>query len=402
VAIGFGCHGFAEVWFHWGEGSMGGVGSVLMNILCKRQRIYFCLGLVGFFLLGVVHIPELWSGGFVWDESFSEYIPWRVESARQLTQGYFPFFTSRVFGGMPLFATSYNGILYPPNWLYCIFSPIVSHGLLLFHFVLGGAGMYCYLRSRKLLAVCSFIGSMFFLSLTFFICHKSHISMVEAGLFAPWVVYFARKYLISGKMKFVICLSLAIGLLISIGYQQLYLFAVVWIGFEWLMVFRFRREYYVKTGWLALAGIAGTLLMAVQIVPAMEMVEYTPREKMTFESWTDSSFPLANIPIFICGRVFGFSGDYLGRGGSAETIVTVSSFVWALVVFFFGVVLFSRKYRFLYRRWALVFGSGMVITFLLSMGSYLPGYEVLFHVPPFNMFRVPARWLYLTNIFGII
>lgn len=381
---------------------MGGVGSVLMNILCKRQRIYFCLGLVGFFLLGVVHVPELWSGGFVWDESFSEYIPWRVESARQLTQGHFPFFTSRVFGGMPLFATSYNGILYPPNWLYCIFGPIVSHGLLLFHFVLGGAGMYCYLRSRKLLAVCSFIGSMFFLSSTFFLCHKSHISMVEAGLFAPWVVYFARKYLISGNLKFGVLLSLFIAVLISIGYQQLFLFSVVWIGFEWLSVFRFRRDFYVKTGWLALAGLAGTLLMAVQILPAVEMAEYTPREGMTFDSWTDSSFSIVYMPLFLCGRVFGFSGDFLGQGGSAEMIVVVSSFVWTMMIFFLTTTLFSKKYRFLYRRWVLFFGSAVVVTFLLSLGHHLPGYEFLFHLPPFNMFRVPARWLYLVNVFGII
>ncbi len=362
----------------------------------------FILALIAYVCIGVWLEPGILNNGFRFDESFSEYIPWRVEAGRLLASGEFPFFTQRVFGGMPLFPTSYSGVLYPPNWLYIFSPPWIANYLNVFHYALGGIGMYLYLRTWRLIPFCAFIGGLLFITNTFMLSHSSHVSMREAALFAPIVVWTARLLLKSPSFPRALLLSLLIALQISIGYQQLYLFTVLWIGVEWLALFKFNRKFLKKTLLLALAGVAGTALLGIQILTALEHVQYTPRAEMTVEVWQEASFPPNHILIHLNPRVFGFGWpDYMGDSFAAEIVVTVSLMAWALCVAYI-VFCLLKKFKVARKRITILLLVCIPVIFLLALGKYFPLNKYLFHVPPFNLFRVPSRWLFLMGTFVVI
>lgn len=368
------------------------------------NAIWILLPLLAYTALACLLTPELFLGGFRLDERFLEYIPWRVEAGRQLGQGMFPFFTSKVFGGMPLFSTSYTGVLYPLNWLYAVFPPKLSQALSLFHTAAGAMGMYVYLRSRRLVPFVAFAGGLFFLCNTFFLMHASHVSMREAALLAPWVVWLSRRVLLRPGPRRAGVLALAIAVHIAIGYQQIYLFTVLWIGVEWIASLRLNQRGIRQTAWLAAGGIVGTALLAVQILPALKLMEHTPRAAMTVDEWQLSPFNPSHALIFFSPRVFGLDlNDFMGDGYLAEIHATIPSAAWALALLSIALLFFSQRFR---RggqgRTTIVYTAAMAAAFLLAIGPHTPGYELLFHVPPFSLFRIPARYLFLANTFAVI
>ena len=101
------------------------------------------------------------------------FMPQRRLLATALQAGMLPLWTPFLGNGTPLFANFQSGALYPPNWLYAI-APFYGafNGLLVFHFLLGGAFMFSFARAidlSKSSAVAASIAYMlggYFVSLT--------------------------------------------------------------------------------------------------------------------------------------------------------------------------------------------------------------------------------------------
>ncbi len=369
------------------------------------RQLAWTLGVLlpGFLLIALIFTRGIWAGEYRWTESFSEYIPWRVEAARQIAAGQFPFFTEKVFGGMPLLALSYVGVLYPPNLAYVFFPPWIHNQLSVFHMLLGGFGMYLYLRSRRLVELACFAGAMFFVSHSFLLYHDSHISMRETALAAPLVAWLARRVMHRPGPGRAAWLALGIALQIAIGYQQVFLFTVLWIGVDWLTDWRRTRRFALGTAWLAVAGLVGVALMGIQILPTLENVSSTFRELMTLESWQTGSFPPSHLLQFLSPAALGTPwGTYLGESIPGEAHGTIPPLGWALALLAPVLAMRDRRIFAGRRRAVAILWLAVGVTFLLACGSYLPFNAWLFRVPPFNMFRVPGRWLFLTGVFAAI
>lgn len=341
----------------------------------------------------------VFNGGFTWDEGMSEYIPWRVEAGRQIAAGHFPFFTRNVFGGMPLFSLAYVGVLYPPNWLYAIFPPQLAGWLQVFHTVVGGMGMLHYLRARRIVTFAGFIGGLLFVANTFMVLHSGHIAMREAAMLAPWVALAALRVMQRPSFARAALLAVALALQIAAGYMQVTFFTVLWIAIDWLANLRRTRRFAAATALLAAGGLAGFALMAVQIMTTMQHVPQTPRVHMTLESWQIGSLPPRQAITFLIPRALGMKG---GVSYPGETIVTIPLIGWMLALMgllLVGMKPFRRRRRVIT---AIVYTSSIAVCVLLAFGQYLPINASLFHLPPFNMFRVPARWLLLASILASV
>ena len=89
-----------------------------LNSLASEQKIVrillFALPFIYFFpaLIGKVALVQ----GDGWIQN----IGMRVLVAKILSQGILPLWNPYEFGGMPLMATTYPGVFYPPNWLFVI------------------------------------------------------------------------------------------------------------------------------------------------------------------------------------------------------------------------------------------------------------------------------------------
>lgn len=375
--------------------------------MTARMRLLFLrvLCVAAFAVLGVVQFPEVLTGETRWDERFGEYVPWRVEAARLWRAGEIPFFTDRIFGGTPMLAFGYAGILYPPNVLYALVPPPralqVANLLYVFHTVVGGIGMMMLLRARRLRPFACFAGAMFFAAGTFGLCHSSHISMREAAMVAPWVAWAARRAAMRVERRRIAVLALAVCTEVLVGYAQVLLFALCWAGIEALCVLGPTRKGLVRAGALALGVAAGLALAAPQLATGAAVVSATTRSSLEIELWQHSSFDPEFAPHLLVPRALSEpDSGWLRDEYRGELVVTVNGAAWTLALAAVALAIARRDRARL--REGVVLWAGIGLAFLLATGKHFAPNALLFHVPPFNLFRIPSRWLWLAGSFACV
>ncbi len=60
-----------------------------------------------------------------WD-AIAQYYPWRVFYASSMSHGHIPLWNPHQFCGTPFLANGQSAVLYPPNLLFLVFSPITA------------------------------------------------------------------------------------------------------------------------------------------------------------------------------------------------------------------------------------------------------------------------------------
>lgn len=379
-----------------------GAGATAM-VLPRWRWWEMLLAMLSFAIIGAIQAPGIMHGGLGNGEAIGEYIPWRMEAMRLWAEGGLPFFTDRIFGGMPLLSTSYAGALYPPNFVYMLAGPWLWNWLSLLHTVVGGVGMMLYLRRWRLLQGPAYVGALLFVCCTFFFLHLEHIAMREAALLAPWVAWAARRVLAGPSATRAAVLAAAIAVQISCGYQQVFLFTVMWLGVDWLIAIGTSARVATRTAWMAIAGILGVGMMMIQILPGLEHVKETPRPFMEITEWQEASFPPSMVGIFLSSRAYGMGwADYVGDSWAGEVLTTLPSAGWVLATAAMLLALGSNRFGRNRGVAILVYTVASFVVLLLAFGEHFRMNPALFHVPPFSMFRVPSRWLLLACVFGSI
>ncbi len=355
-------------------------------------------------LFAVLLAPGVGNLGFRWDESFGESVAWRTEAARLALTGEFPFFTHRAYGGMALFSVPNTGVLYPPNWLYLVFPPWIWNFLLFGHVVAGGLGMFVYLRSHRLLVPVAAVGSFLFLGQQLLPVHSAHIPLQETALLAPWVVLAARWLLRAPGPRGAAALAVALAFQQAAGYQQLFLYTVLWMGVEWLAaLLRPGSRRLAATAWLATAGVLGVLLLAVQTIATLDHAALTHRGDHALGDVLVGSFPPAHLVTFFSPRALGAGGVYIGSGPPSEVLALIHPLGWVLALSAVGVAVALPRWRTGGRaRTALLFLAGSLAALLLAFGGEHPLVPAIIDLPPFRLFRIPARILFLANGLAVV
>ena len=103
-------------------------------LLCMAPLIYFLPATLGYIVLSP-------------DDGVLINIPMRVTAARMILNGEFPLWDPYIFGGMPFFAATQGGVLFPTSFLFLIFPPGVAVNIaMLLAFAVAGVGAYMYAR----------------------------------------------------------------------------------------------------------------------------------------------------------------------------------------------------------------------------------------------------------------
>ena len=113
----------------------------------------------------------------------------RVLIGQMIAQGQVPFWNPLIFAGTPLLASVYPGALYPPNWLFALFPPLVAMNIVVittYHIAL--IGSYFYGRKVGMTRLGAIITGTGFTFGAFMICHLGHTSRIAAAAWLPWIL----------------------------------------------------------------------------------------------------------------------------------------------------------------------------------------------------------------------
>lgn len=367
-------------------------------------------------LVAVFNTPLTAPNAILTDHDLYNYFyPYWQYRSDMLREGQLPLWNPYLFTGVPLLANSQVGVLYPPNLLLLgLDAPRAVAAAYLQHLCLAAAGMYLLLRlSSKLGALGGLGGALIFSLGGFFAAQAGHINQVQAAAWAPWVVLGFQQAIEHRQMLWLALAGVCLGVQLTAGHpQESYLTLAITglmatsetlrtairetghqtrrLGSRLLYPLRFGARLVGSAllgGWV-LGGVlvTGAGLAAVQLLPAFELQRESIRAAgLTYREAVSFSFPPWDLfkALLPLPTDLPFGEHYVYVGAAAVAVALLGPHWW-------------RPARHTY-----LFAGMVVLGLLLALGAYNPAFPWLYQwFPGLNLFRVPARWLFLV-VFGL-
>lgn len=331
----------------------------------------------------------------------------RVLIGKMIGSGQLPLWNPYIFAGTPLLASIYPGALYPPNWLFALFSPGVAMNLVVvttYHLAL--IGTYLFSRRLGMSRTGALVAAMAFAFGGYMIAHMGHTSRIAAAAWLPWILLAIENLYHRFSWRWVAYGAFFIALQQFAGEPQMTFYTVLLCGAYWLFSLLLRprtqsRLSFIATG--ASMAIIGTLLSMMQLLPQRELLQQGERAQISYEYFSAYSLPPRQVLTFLFPYFFGGAAKspYQIVWWGQWTVDETCGYAGLMTLLLGLIALAGRR-----REPQVWFWGGMAaVALLLSFGAFLPfGIWQIFHrLPVFNLFRASARHMFeFTFCLGIL
>jgi len=340
---------------------------------------------------------------FYWGAPLLQFIPWQRFAAEMWRSGYVPLWNPLVGCGAPLAANYQSAVFYPLNALYLLLPAETALGwTVALHLVLAGLGMYAWGRAVGLGRFPALIAGLALEGSGFLVARAALFPSI--ALTFPWVaIWLWRGEVLVQRCRLqdALWLGLALGIGLLAGHAQTAFYGGLLLAAY--LVFRVAcsvsrnwRAFIVHCSLFIVSLFIGIGLAAVQLLPTAELLSQSQRaggveydRAMTYSFWP------WRLLTFFAPDFFGNPGrgDYWGYATYWEDagyvgVLPLLLAVWAMV---------RRGVGAEQQKWFWV-GCG-VAALLLALGKNTPLFPFLFrHVPTFDLFQSPARWLAVVTV----
>ncbi len=345
-----------------------------------------------------------------WGLPTLQFYPWREFAFAELRAGRLPAWNPYLGAGAPLLANQQTAIFYPPNWLLLALPILFGMSLIaLLHMFWAGLGMWFFTGALGFSAFGQGTSTLSYALCGYIVARLGSFPTADAAAWIPWVFWLVHRTLAYRRWRDAGGLALVFGLQLLAGHAQttwygglgagLYALWHVFVGGQGI-----RWQARVRGMALAGAGMAlGLALAAVQIVPTVEYLRHSNRSNgLDYETLTNLSYHPARLLTLLAPDFFGTpaDGSYFTEGIYFED----AAYVGLIPLIAAGAACIAwwrhRKTKPRDRITGSVgFWVGLAILALVfAAGKYGPYFRFLYdHVPTFNAFREPVRWLILTD-----
>ncbi len=334
--------------------------------------------------------PIAWVARCSRADLFTFNYPILYEVAQQWSQGRVPLWNPHIFGGTPLAAAMQGGVFYPPDALLLLLKPFwLAYGYsILLHYSLCGVFAFLYLRSLEVSRGSAATGAIVYMFGGFTMSHLGHVCMLRTFPWLPLVLWAFEAWRRRGSARHLVLGSLAVTLLLLAGHPQVPFLSLVvltvyglWFAATAVEAGERRR---CLTGLLFL-GLAGAATAGVQILPTLFALrdDLVRDGRGSYEYFTMYSFPPSALFSFVFPRLYRVNlvemSGYVGIAPLALAYVGARRAGGA-----------QSRHRYFF----IGLSAGAVF---LALGRYNPLYPLLYRLPLYNSFRIPARnWFELT------
>ena len=408
-----------------------------MKRLIGRELNLLPILLAPFILLAPIYIT---GRALFWGTPILQFMPWWDYAWRTLLAGHLPLWNPLVGMGAPLLANYQSALLYPPTWIYFVLYllgglKLMAWGqalMVAFHLAWAGLGMAYLARKLGLGILAQVVAGLSFGLSSYLIARSWFLSINATLAWLPWVLLsltpdFEQKgtQLLPGRRFLLLVGCLAMQLLA--GHAQIcwytLLLSVAWVTFWSIQAqanFAIRHRLLGLARHLVrmiLAIILAFGIAAIQLLPTAEYLSQSQRATaVDYQLAVTYSFWPWRLLTFLAPALFGspVSGDYWGYANYWEDAVYIGLLPLLLGISIIISTIFNRKsiisitpeeekhsqsYSKIPRNtsnrslvWFL--STICVIAIVLAFGKNTPIFPLLyFHVPTFNMFQAPTRWM---------
>ena len=318
---------------------------------------------------------------------FTYFYPYKTYAAEMVRQGHLPLWNPYLFMGVPYLANIQTALFYPLNFsLYWLPAPRMVACSIALHIFLGGLFLYLFARiSLGFSCFSALMSAITFAFSGFLGAQVEHINQLNVFIWLP--LLFLLFDLARRNFLLTLLAGLVVGLQFTAGHVQasyINLFALGLYAIFSALSEPLRRERngeIVRGLSLYVIIVAiGLGLAAVQLLPTYELSRLSirsgglPYRQAVSFSLNPRLLLLSLLPTF-GQEVF---SEYIAYTGFSPLVLAA-----------FGALKGHGRCR-------LFFLSLLLLGLTLALGGYNPLYFLLYKlVPGFDLFRAPARWLYL-------
>lgn len=335
------------------------------------------------------------------------YYPAKAYMAQMIHQGKLPLWTPNIFFGFPLFAEAQVAALYPLHFVYMILPAATAFNLsIILRFLLAGLFTFLYVRRITQNRWAAAVSAVTFAFGGYMIAQLRHENVEHALIWLP-LILLALDHWISGRNRRYLALAgMGLGVSFLAGYFFMALLVLLTATAYYLFLGYSRiraclpnpRALLVWFGGLAVFGVIGVGLAAVQIIPNYELARESIRAGgLDYQTSTQVSFSPLHLVTFLIPKFFGHppDGTYWGlwRGNAIDLVAYLGILPLLLLI---AAAVFRRD------RHTLFFGLVCGGALLIALGPFSPVWRLMNMLPVFSMMRNPARFLSLVAFSGAV
>ncbi len=376
----------------------------MLRLLRSRDALAlsFLIALPFFYFWQITLGQGVWFGSDV----SRTYYPLGVELSRALSEGRIPLWTTGMYGGFPILADAQIGALYPANLV--LFGLLPAHFALSFsillHLAWAACGMFLLVRSLGLRTSSACLAALVFSFSGFMFSRLPHVTVLVTSSWLPWLVFLQMQFQRAQANRrpttgiWFFLTVLALGMQFLCGFPQVAFMntlTVILVGLfspglenvtpgeRWVFRWDTAKSIVPTALWIGIPILFGAGIVAAQLLPTAELVGYSVRGgSLDLGFVTSYSLPLESLTQF----VFPFLHGEPSEGANNEYWAYLGLVPFALAI----LAPFLRR-----DRRTIFFAIFAVGALSLALGEINPAYQLIYRLPGFSLFRVPARYLLL-------
>jgi len=352
-------------------------------------------------------------------DAFLYFYPYWDYRARALLSGHLPLWNPYLFMGAPFLANSQAGVLYPLNWPLVFFpAPVAVKISILIHLLIAALGAHLFARRALGQSTLGALLSAILFSLGGYLTSQvEHLNQLQALAWFPWLLFSVHQsitnsqsnkpfFLLPSSFLPLLTSSLLFSLQLLAGHTQSAFISLVGVSLyaAILLITQHRslpqppphQENFRPSSREVADTLQGAVLRLLSFIlhPSsfillsllLASAQLLPTLELSQQSLRSGGLPLREALSFsldprLLGRALlpGYS-----RGLFSEFVAYLG--LIGLTLAAFGIKKTPARLALL---------ALALLGLLFALGLYNPLYALLAAIPPFNLFRVPARWLFL-------
>lgn len=387
-----------------GIGDNGGLGLHYSSGFSRELPPLFLLALIACLFFKEV----LFSGDSLFGSDFTlQFQIWKQFILDHLdTHGALPQWNPYLFSGTPFIANIQASMFYPLGILYYLFPTATAYLYTIFlHVVLAMVFMYVFMRGLAVSRSGACLAAAAFSLNGYLMGHlyAGHSSFVQAYIWIPLLFHVLHRFLRTQRWHWAVLGGLILGIEALGGFPQITFYTALALGGFTLFAVAFpepgkpRKRLKTIVGFTVMSATA-LGIAAVQLLPTMEFAGLSTRGGgVDYAFATYDSLHPAEMVTFLIPEIFGnvVNATYW-RSGEVWHFWETCGYVGLVPLCLLFVPAPDRRSSRLRR----FFLALVALSLLLALGKHNPLYAVVYRLPGFHSFRIPAQILFL-YVFGL-
>jgi len=297
--------------------------------------------------------------------------------------------TNLLLSGFPVAADIQVQTWYPISLLFSLI-PNSWNAFVVSAYVLASSFSYGYVYTLTKSRLAALVSGIVYGMSGFMMAHLGHTMMIHTALWMPLLIWALEKLRHQFSSEWFAVGVCAVACSFLAGHPQIFVYimglsAAYVLVLGWSAPFGRWKYYRLYLG----VSVLGVALAAIQIIPTIELANLSPRSVMSFDNFVVFSLPIHQVIHIIFPYLFGGSNHplyklpYFGEANLTE----LAGYIGLLPLLLATIGFLAYHNKLVKNFW---FGVAL-FTFLLTLGKATPLAQLMYHLPAYNKFRVPAR-----------